>query len=153
MNDETFMFDEALRLIEVKAEPLAATILYALLQERMPGQSISHHALPAWDEHLEFVNSHPYRKWWLCQTGERYVGALYLTQRNEIGIGILRQYQNQGYGNAFVRLATALYEPLPASPSECPGRWLANINPRNAPSIRMFERLGFTHIQNTYEKE
>ncbi len=32
-----------------------------------------------------------------------------------------------------------------------PRRYLANINPRNDASIAMFQGLGFTHIQNTYE--
>jgi L-amino acid N-acyltransferase YncA len=31
--------------------------------------------------------------------------------------------------------------------------FLANINPANARSIRMFEKMGFGHIQNTYRLE
>ena len=125
-------------------------ILYNLLLERTPEQSISHKEMPKWDDHQRFVDTKPYAAWYLIEDfydgidGEiRIVGACYLTHQNEIGIGILNRYQGKGYGKKAVMMLMEAH----------PGRHLANINPNNPRSIRMFEDLGFKHIQNTYRRE
>ena len=130
-----------LRLVDVYSEPVAATVLYSLLQERTPDQAISHRRMPDWNEHLAFIQSKPYAHWYLLQVKDEYVGSAYLTRANEIGIFVFRRYVGKRYGWQGVRLLMAKH----------PGELLANVNPHNEPSIRMFEKLGFTHIQNTYE--
>lgn len=69
------------------------------------------------------------------------VGTIYLTTLREIGISIFRSHQRQGYAIQAIDLLTAAH----------PGKFLANINPKNTASIGMFKKLGFNHIQNTYE--
>lgn len=133
-----------MKLVSVYACPAAKTILFDLLSERKSEESISHRAMPTWAEHENFVDSQPYRHWYLiAREDEKYVGACYLTHDNEIGIGILSAYKGNGYGPRAVRLLMSAF----------PGaRLLANINPANTASIRMFEKLGFRHCQNTYER-
>lgn len=117
--------------------------LYALLEERTPDQSISHKKMPQWNEHCAFVDSKPYLAWYMiCDRGD-VVGAVYLSKQREIGVAIFRQYQWMGYGRAAVREIMRLH----------PGRFLANINPKNTASIRFFESMGFTHLQDTYARE
>ena len=116
--------------------------LYALLAERTPEQSISHKRMPAWNEHCSFVDSKPYLAWYMiCDHGE-VIGAVYLSKQREIGIAIFLAHQRKGYGRAAVQELMRLH----------PGNFLANINPKNEASIRFFESMGFTHIQNTYER-
>lgn len=141
-----------MRLVAVTAEPNAPHVLYALLTERRPDESISHRALPTWDEHAAFVASAPYACWYLMQVDNAlpppfgdYVGAIYLTRRDEIGVCVYRAHRGCGYGPAAVRLLVMLH-PRP--------RYIANINPANGTSIRLFRRVGMrhvAHIQNTYE--
>jgi len=117
-------------------------VLYNLLQERESDQNISHRAMPTFAQHKRFIRSYPYRFWYLIRVIPHYVGAIYLTRQNEIGVFIFRHHYHKGYGQEAVRQLMAKH------PRK---RFLANINPRNAMSIQFFERLGFNHLQNTYE--
>jgi RimJ/RimL family protein N-acetyltransferase len=120
----------------------APRLLYTLLQEREPRANISHRAMPSWKQHCKFVARRPYSAWYLIKLREDYVGAIYLTSMNEIGIAVLKQWRKRGVGPAATRLLMRKYGRR---------RYLANINPRNEESIRLFRRIGFRIIQHTYE--
>ena len=117
-------------------------MLYALLKERTENQSISHKEMPSFDEHIAFIESRPYLYWYRIRNEDSCVGAIYLTEKREIGIGIFKIFQRQGYATAAVNQLMKLH----------PGKFLANINPQNEYSIHLFKSLGFKHIQNTYAK-
>lgn len=119
----------------------AVDLLYALLKERTAEQSISHVSLPTWEQHVKFFHAHPYQYWYIIIAKDSPVGSIYLSKGHEIGIFIFRSYQRHKYGAAAVQYLMELH----------PGKFLANINPKNKASIKMFESLGFTHIQNTYK--
>ena len=120
----------------------APDLLYRLLEEREPHVNISHRGMPTWKNHVKFIAGHPYSAWYLIRSGRDYVGAIYLTAMGEIGIGVLAQWRGRGFGRAAI---LALMRKHPRS------RFLANINPGNAASIRMFSDMGFCIIQQTYE--
>lgn len=123
----------------------AVDVLYALLQERTEAQTISHRKMPTCEEHRRFVASHPYKGWWIMEEeGGDPVGAVYLSQRFEIGVFVFAINQRQGYGTEAIKFAHRICR-------EAGERMLANINPANAGSIALFQSMGFKHIQNTYE--
>jgi RimJ/RimL family protein N-acetyltransferase len=128
-----------MRLVDVYTHPEAEDLLWRLLMEREPYQSISHKGMPSLTGHLAFVRSKPYPHWYLIDCGE-LVGAVYLTKMREVGVGILKAFRGNGYGKYSV---TQLLE-------KHPGPVLANINPQNLPSIKMFLDLGFQLKQVTY---
>lgn len=130
-----------MNLVDVYEIPGAMLMLYALLGEREPNQSISHKTMPSLDKHETFFNSQPYAEWYLIEVDGDYVGSIYLTDRREIGIHIYRKFMGHGYGPQAVAVLI----------NKSPGQFLANINPKNVRSTEMFESLGFKHIQNTYE--
>ena len=130
-----------MRLIPISEVADAATYLYALLLEREPHQNISHREMPTVEQHLAFVRSNPYAEWYLIEEEGRYVGATYLTRQAEIGIFIFKHARGNGYGRAAVSRMADRH-----------GRVLANISPDNTASRSMFENLGFTLIQNTFER-
>jgi RimJ/RimL family protein N-acetyltransferase len=126
--------------------------LYQLLDERPPEASISHHSMPTMEAHRAFVLSHPYRCWYIVQNGTGlWVGAVYATFQNEVGIGVLREFQRQGYAKAAVRALLEEHGPLPSIPGRRAGRYLANVAPQNHPSHALFRALGGRLIQHTYE--
>lgn len=134
-----------LHLVDVYEEDGHASVhaifwLYELLRERKSHQSISHKEFPTSGQHIGFVFSRPYLAWYIAYAEGEPVGAVYITKEREIGVHILNRYQEQGFGPHAVRLIMEKHS----------GKFLANINPENLPSIRMFERMGFKHIQNTY---
>lgn len=130
-----------MKLIDLYGAAEAEDVLWQLLGERTPEVNISHKKMPSLDEHHAFIASKPHPHWYLIDTGASdYVGAIYLTQQREIGIGILRRFWGFGYG----KMATQMLM------DRHPGKFLANINPSNYKSSAMFRDLGFSHIQNTY---
>jgi len=116
--------------------------LFWLLKERTEDQSISHKSMPLLEDHVRFIQSKPYRHWYLIVDNCECVGAVYLSKKDEIGIGVYKEYQGKGYAKQ------AILELVKLHPLD---KYFANINPRNTVSIKLFESLGFAHVQNTYE--
>lgn len=122
--------------------------LYRLILERHEEESISFRK-PTWEEHVEFVNSRPYWIWFLIVYDGIQAGTISVTDRNEIGIVLLKAYCGFGIGTAAIKQLLIEQKPLPEIPSRRSGRFLANISPKNKVSRHMFEKLGFVHIQDT----
>ena len=117
-------------------------VLYQLLKERPASINISHREMPSWEEHQKFVKSRPYAAWYLIMKDRQDIlGSIYLTPDDEIGIFLFKKDRNKGYGQQAFQI---LMEMHPRK------RYLANISPGNKQSVKMFENLGFRHIQNTY---
>ena len=68
--------------------------LYNLLKERDSRANISHKKMPTYNEHLKFIRSKPYAKWYIAEFGAFKIASVYLTSQNEIGIFIKKTYQN-----------------------------------------------------------
>ena len=115
-----------------------------MLKEREGHINISHKSLPEWNEHLEFIKSQPYLKWEKILFQNKPVGNIYLTNRNEIGIFIKKEFQYKGIGS------TALKQFMKKSGQK---RFLANINPTNYKSIQFFGKNGFSHIISTFQNK
>lgn len=136
-------FASRVALVSVYRLPkMAPELLYRLLAEREPHMNISHRGMPTWKEHVRFIAKRPYSAWYLIKHEQDYVGAIYLTALGEIGIGVLTAWRGRGFGPA------AIGELMRKHPRQ---RFLANINPDNAKSIRMFGEMDFHLIQHTYE--
>ena len=134
-----------MKLIPVKEYPShhVAQVLYELLKVRAPEENISHRIMPTWTDHVNFITSNPYEAWYLIEKDpSEYLGTIYLTRNNEIGINLFPKYRGMGYGPQAITKIMEL---------KGKRRYLANINPKNERSKKMFEKLGFVHIQNTYE--
>lgn len=119
-----------------------AMFLYWLLGERKPSESISHRAMPSVEDHEQFVASDPYAAWYIIEVEGTQAGAVYLTRNDEIGVHVARRFRHMGIARAAIDALMRMH-PKP--------RYLANINPANERSRRLFEWLGFRQIQHTYE--
>lgn len=116
--------------------------LFELLKERESSTNISHRKMPSYKEHVNFVSSKPYSKWYVIYYGKNKVGSIYLSKQNEIGIFIKKSFFMKGIGTRVMRLL------MEQNPRE---RFLANINPKNKKSIEFFQKNGFKILQHTYE--
>jgi len=116
--------------------------LYDLLKERDPRINISHKEMPTYEEHVKFVMSKPYSKWYIIEFKGKMVGTTYLSKNNEIGIFIKKRFQRGEIGKSALEM---LIKKNPRS------RYLANINPKNKNSINFVKRNGFKLIQHTFE--
>lgn len=143
-----------MNLIDIRSRHDRHAILYQLLAERDETINISHKAMPCLGDHARFVEGHPYEAWYFIEAEDAaepshsaglqrpIVGACYLSHQNEIGVAIYKSWRGKGYGPQAIK---ALIE------KHGPRRYLANINPRNEPSARVFSNLGFKIVQHTYE--
>lgn len=122
-----------------RVRSMISMFLYELLQERKPWQNISHKEMPTYFAHEEFIESRPYRDWFAIQNGHTYefVGSIYVTRDNEIGIHLLDRYQRMGYGK---KALEAIYEHFSFIP-----HFKANIAPLNSGSIAFFVNNGFMY--------
>jgi len=119
-------------------------ILYRLLATRPKQVNISHRKMPSYAQHLAFLKRRPYKAWYLLRVPSLgFVGSVYLSKSDEIGLFLFREYQGKGFGREALRLLMAKHRTVK--------RFLANINPKNKRSARFFKEMGFIHIQNTYE--
>ena len=117
--------------------------LYDLLLEREPKTNIKHSIPPLFTEHLQFVKSKPYSKWYvIIDEDKNRLGTIYLTKENEVGIFIKKKYMKKGIGS--IALQT-LIQKNPKS------RYIANINPKNQKSKNFFKKNGFKPFQISYE--
>lgn len=134
-----------MNLISIYTRPDRHELLWRLLSERDPEVNISHRKMPSWDEHVAFVDSQPYEAWYFIPVDydRVVVGACYLTKSDEIGIHIWRPYRSEGHAPKAVEALMKLHGER---------RYLANINPLNARSAAMFQKLGFELVQHTYAR-
>lgn len=120
-------------------------ILYDLLQEREEHVNISHREMPSFEDHCEFVDHNPYQCWFFIMADDGEVaGSIYLTDDMEIGIFLFKKYLGMGFGGEAVKELMALYGP---------GRYVANIAPRNDLSQKFFVDMGFAELQRVYVKD
>jgi RimJ/RimL family protein N-acetyltransferase len=116
--------------------------LYNLLKERDPRANISHKIMPSYKQHVKFISSKPYFKWYIIEYGIHKAGSIYLTKNNEIGIFLKKSLQGHNIGKVALKL---LIEKNPRT------RYLANTSPKNKKSICFFKKNGFKLISYTYE--
>jgi L-amino acid N-acyltransferase YncA len=117
--------------------------LYDLLGERNSQINISHKKMPTWEEHIKFIKSKPYSKWYIIYSANERIGTILLTLENEVGIFLKKNTQHKGAGSSALKLLIKENPHL---------RYLANINPNNKKSIKFFKKNNFKLIQYTYEK-
>jgi len=120
--------------------------LYELLKVRK--FSISHQKLPSFEEHEEFVKSHPYRQWWLVLENSKLIGSVYLTYDNAIGINLIEEDKRIYFGI----LEKIIHEnkPLPPIPSVRPKFFYVNVAPENLILKETLAKLGAKHTQCSY---
>lgn len=118
--------------------------LFNLLKERDSKANISHKKMPNYLEHVKFVKSKPYSKWYVIENSKIKIGSIYLSKNNEIGIFLKKAYQRSGFADKALQIL------MKKNPRD---RYLANVNPKNLRSINFFKKNNFKLIQYTFELE
>ena len=119
-----------------------AQFLYGLLKERESNVNISHKKMPTYVQHIKFIESRPYSKWYIIRLGNQKIGSAYLSKQNEIGIFITKNMHVKKLGTTAVNILIKKNRRK---------RYLANINPKNEKSISFFKQNKFRLIQYTFE--
>ena len=88
------------------------SFLYELLLERKSYVNISHKKNPTYANHVKFVMSKPYSKWYIIYYRKQKIGSIYLTKQDEIGAHFkeLPKQQKQYPKNVGFKLIQHTYE-------------------------------------------
>ena len=118
--------------------------LYNLLAERKPYENISHNKLPSYANHVKFIKSKPYSKWFLIEYGDKLIGSVYLSKNNEIAIWIkksLRAHKMVIRKNVLQEIVTKFRRK----------KYFVNLNPINKKLVNFYKKNGFKLIYFTFE--
>jgi RimJ/RimL family protein N-acetyltransferase len=116
--------------------------LHNLLAQRNSIVNISHKRMPTWEEHVKFVKSKPYSKWYVIYNNDEKIGSIYLSNQNEIGIHLLKKYENESIYLESIKQLMLLNLKI---------KFCVNVSPKNKNYIVLFKKLGFKMVQHTYE--
>ena len=116
--------------------------LHNLLAQRNSTVNISHKKMPTWEEHIKFIKSKPYSKWYIIYNKDEKIGSIYLSKQSEIGIHLLKKYEKESIHLESIKKLMLLNSKI---------KFRANISPKNKNYIMLFEKLGFKMVQHTYE--
>jgi len=132
--------NSSIKLIPVKKSD--CSFLFDMLKKRDSRVNISHRTVPTYRNHVKFVLSKPYSKWYIIKYQTQKVGTIYLSKQDEIGLFIKNEFQR------LCLEKKALQSLIKLNPRD---RYLTNINPKNTKSKKFFQKNGFKLIQYTYE--
>jgi hypothetical protein len=116
--------------------------LYEMLKERKPEENISHKEIPSMKQHILFVSSKPYSKWYIIQHKKEKVGTIYLSKQNEIGFHLKKEFQKIEIEEKILKI---LFQKHPRK------KYFVNVNPKNRKRIQFLNKNDFKLIQYTYE--
>jgi len=120
--------------------------LYQILCMRR--KNISHCRLPSLAEHVNFVNNHPYRAWYLIKLENEYIGSAYILKNN--CIGIFTSKNSYFIFECVVNFLMNKYAPLPEIKSVRPGSYFINSSPEDSFLKSCLNKIGAKKIQVTY---
>jgi len=132
--------DYKLKLKDVKSSD--HKFLYELLSKRDSDTNISHKKMPTYKQHVKFVTSKPYSKWYVAYIGNDKIGSVYISKQDEIGIHLIKSSDMPQLRKSVIDLV------ITKNPRK---RYLVNVNPKNKKMIQFLQKNGFRLIQYTYE--
>ena len=115
--------------------------LFNHLKERDPKDNISHKKIPTYDEHVKFVLSEPYLKWYIILQENKKIGSVYLTHNDEIGLHLKKDcFVN----DILQKIFELLRDIVPKN------KFVVNVSPRNTKFMNFLKKNGFIISQQTY---
>lgn len=121
--------------------------LYTQLKNR--SHSISHKSAPSFDEHAEFVQNHPYRRWFIVKDRETAIGNVYIQYNNSIGLNVDYLLSCEQI-NKILKEIYASHSPLPAVPSVRFGEFFLNVATDNEILQKKLSSLGFSEVERAF---
>ena len=135
---------------ELDKKPIKKYIdfLYELLKDRK--FSISHNVLPPYEEHKDFVLSHPYYKWVIISSNTSMIGSIYFQYDNSIGLHLLSKFNHLTY--KVLSEFELNFKPLKAVKSLRSSTFSFNVSPDDELRKKILFESGYKIISLVFEK-
>lgn len=137
-----------INLAKIVDDPKHIRILYDFLKYRERKTVISHNKLPNFKKHKLFVLSNPYRFWYLIEKENLFIGSVYISKLNTIGIHFLKI--NKELLKDVLLFLLKKFKPLKEIPSYRTANFIINLSYKNKEYADVISKLGGTKIQETY---
>ena len=116
--------------------------LFELLKKRDLKANLSHKEMPSYKQHIKFIKSKPYQKWYIIEKNRKKLGTIYFSKQNEIGVHFLPEIQSE------LIMQRVIQELIRKNPKE---KYFLNVNPKNSSLIKFLEKNAFSLFQYTFE--
>jgi hypothetical protein len=116
--------------------------LYDLLKNRKVIENISHKKMPTYKQHVQFINTKPYSKWYIIFCQKEKIGTAYLSRLNEIGIHLINSVIEKKLNKEIISKMMEKNDK---------DRYLINVGIKNKKLSKLVEFYGFSKIQTTFE--
>ena len=121
--------------------------LYTLLKKRI--HNISNEEIPTFEEHREFVSSHPYLYWYIIRNKEgESIGDVYIMETNCVGVNLISPAPQNI--KAVIEYIKKRHNPLPPIKSVRTAKFHINVSHNHREKIQSLEACDCNKIQITY---
>ena len=111
-------------------------------------RGISHLEMPSFEDHKIFVANNPYRYWCLIKHSKNFIGSLYLTNENVIGLNIADEHY--GLIQQIITKVLDEFHPLPPIKSVRNKAFLIHVSVDDDNLASSILNLGGVEIQRTF---
>ena len=139
-------FNHMITFVKIKNIDKHLRETFRLLGLRKRG--ISHREMPSFEDHKIFVANNPYRYWFLVRYSHNYIGSLYLTNENVIGLNMVDEHS--GLIEQIIKKAVDQFRPLPPIKSVRNKSFLINVALDDDNLASSILNLGGVEIQRTF---
>ncbi len=141
--------EKAFKIVQITNSVDHKKVLYDLFIQRPSQTKISAKDTLTFEEHKKFVERHPYRYWFLIKIKASYVGTVYVTYDNHIGISLREEFQE--LFEDVISYILKNFDPLPALPSSRPSGFNINVSANNKKYLKKLAQLGISPYQLTFK--
>lgn len=121
--------------------------LYELLSLRR--ENISHSEMPDYGEHSKFVDTHPYRIWYLINKDLVPIGSFYIKYDNSIGLNIVEC--SEFVVDNIIKFIKDHWVPEAPVESMVPPFFYVNVAAKNTKLITCLRAIGAKELQIAYK--
>ena len=111
--------------------------------------NISHHELPSYEKHKEFVSKHPYRAWFIIKSKDVVLGNVYVQYDNSIGLNCCNQISEIQI-KSILNLISIKLKPLDPIPSVRSKYFFLNVATSNIELQNKLTNLGLIESQRSF---
>jgi hypothetical protein len=121
--------------------------LYDLLKKRI--FSISHSSMPSRENHKNFVESNPYKHWYIIYKNKDVCGSFYIKKDNSVGLNLIEPSMTSV--KKTISFIKSNFSPETSIPSKIPSHFFINVSYTNEKLSNMLSQLGFNPIQISHK--
>ena len=148
MKGSIVSLSDNIKLVKIDQSDLHIKTLYKFLKHRKHSKNISHIKMPTFEEHEKFINSRPYRYWFLIKKANTFLGSAYVSKNNEIAVNLTNS--NKAVFKEILIFILNNIKPLSPIPSKRNENFVLNISPKNNYYINLLKIMGARKIQETF---